>query len=85
MRTIQVWQTDGDGFLIGPTVADESPLEPGVFLIPAGAVQDEPPGACAKGKVWRWVGGVWVQVKAPKRKLGIGARIAGAVKALVHG
>lgn len=32
-----------DGYFIGPCVADESPMEPGVFLLPAGAVDVEPP------------------------------------------
>lgn len=85
MRTKQVWQTDSDGYLIGQSMADESPLEPGVYLIPAGGVEGDPPGACAKGKVWRWAGGAWVQAKAPKVKRRIAARVAGAVRALLHG
>lgn len=36
------------GVLLGEGVADESPLEPGVWLIPAYAAADEPP-ATTKG------------------------------------
>jgi hypothetical protein len=38
-----VYQTDAAGYYTGTTTADESPLEPGVWLIPAGAVTVEPP------------------------------------------
>lgn len=40
-------QLDADGYFIGGVVADESPLEPGVFLIPGGAIDIEPPEARA--------------------------------------
>jgi hypothetical protein len=38
-----VYQTDRDGWYVGTITADESPLEPGVYLIPAGAYADPPP------------------------------------------
>ncbi|WP_216639284.1 phage tail assembly chaperone [Achromobacter ruhlandii] len=38
-----VSQLDPAGYLVGPTIADESPLEPGVFLIPGGAIDRVPP------------------------------------------
>lgn len=38
-----VSQLGPDGYLVGPTIADESPLEPGVFLIPGGAIDRVPP------------------------------------------
>jgi hypothetical protein len=51
----QVLQLDSDGYFIGVTFADESPLEPGVYLIPAGCVEmDEP--AVPTGKKARWMG-----------------------------
>lgn len=36
-------QLDSEGRFVGPVIADESPLEPGVYLIPAGAVDAVPP------------------------------------------
>lgn len=54
----QVLQLDSDGYLVGLTFADESPLEPGVYLIPAGCVEmDEP--IVPTGKKARWMG-EWV-------------------------
>lgn len=38
MNTKPVCQLDHDGYFVGMTVADESPLEPGVWLMPARAV-----------------------------------------------
>ncbi|CAB3737248.1 phage tail assembly chaperone [Achromobacter xylosoxidans] len=42
-KTKIVSQLGPDGYLVGPTIADESPLEPGVFLIPGGAIDRVPP------------------------------------------
>lgn len=36
MKTVP--QLDAAGYIVGMTVADESPREPGIYLIPAGAV-----------------------------------------------
>lgn len=57
--TKTVYQVDAAGRYVGPAVADESPLEKGVFLIPAGCVENTPPDAPA-GKMARYVGGAWV-------------------------
>ena len=51
-----VSQLDADGYFVGLTIADESPLEPGVFLIPGGAVDVEPP-AIPQGHRARWSNG----------------------------
>lgn len=64
MKTKPVWQCDADGYLIGATVADESPLEPGHFLIPFGAVDVRPPHTIGSGQEWRWVNDAWKKVKA---------------------
>lgn len=50
-----VSQLDDQGLFIGPVVADSSPLEEGVFLIPGGAVDMEPPSVPA-GMRARWNG-----------------------------
>lgn len=57
-----VYQTDHDGVFRGPIEADESPLEPGVFLIPAGCVEEAPP-SIPSGSVARLVDGSW-QIEA---------------------
>ena len=59
MSVKAVYQTDQSGFFVGVVAADESPLEPGVFLIPAGCVETPPPQIPA-GMAARWVNGKWV-------------------------
>lgn len=54
-----VYQTDASGVFVGSVVADESPLEPGVWLIPAGCVEIAPP-AVAEGQIARLSGGAWI-------------------------
>ena len=56
-----VYQTDADGSYIGEAVAFESPLEPGVFHIPAGCVESEPPSAPPNNAA-RWSDGAWIVV-----------------------
>lgn len=47
-----VSQLDSEGYFIAEVLADESPLEPGVFLLPAGCADirgpELQPGECAK-------------------------------------
>lgn len=59
MTTKNVCQLDGAGYFVGLVEADESPLEPGVFLIPGGAVDVEAPEIPA-GKRAKWMGDSWV-------------------------
>lgn len=61
-----VYQLDTNGFYTGPTQAQESPLEPGVFLIPAGCVEKIPP-KCRKGLVPKFnhETGKWEKVDVP--------------------
>lgn len=59
----QVCQLDKDGYFVGVTVADESPLEQGVYLIPAGAVDAEVPNI-PDGYKALWQNG-WVYEPTP--------------------
>lgn len=58
MKTKQVVQLDPAGYFAGVTLADQSPLEPGVFLMPAGAI-DAPVPKIPEGKRAKWSDG-WV-------------------------
>lgn len=69
MATKTVYQTDVNGFYIGSTEADESPLEPGVFHIPGGCVEVEPPIVGAN-QIAKWVEDAWTIV--PDFRLTIG-------------
>ena len=58
MNTKTVYQYDLAGMYTGPTEADESPLEPGIFHIPARCVEVAPPET--NGNEWpRWNGAKW--------------------------
>lgn len=41
MNTKSVYQLDEEGYLVGQTIAFESPLEPGVFHIPRGCIDTD--------------------------------------------
>lgn len=58
-RTIPAYQHDADGFFLGMTEADESPLEPGVFLVPALCTLTPPPAELSEGLCARWSGTDW--------------------------
>ena len=58
MSTIVVYQRDGQDAYIGDTVAHESPLEPGVYHIPSGAVETAPPVYGAL-EIPVWNGLIW--------------------------
>ena len=64
MTTKQVSQLDADGYFVGVTVADESPLEPGVFLLPAGAIDAAAP-VVPEGQRAKW-DGAWVFEDIPQ-------------------
>ena len=59
-----VSQLNQVGYFIGAVAADESPLEPGVFLLPAGAIDVDPP-TIPEGKVALRQGDEWVFVNPP--------------------
>lgn len=61
MDTKVVYQTDHQGIYTGTTVADQSPLEPGVWLIPGGCVEVAPPAVPEK-KAALWNGRKWLLV-----------------------
>jgi hypothetical protein len=64
MTQKQVCQLDSESYFVGFTFADESPLEPGVYLLPAGAVDTSAP-SIPEGKKAKW-NGSWVYEEIPK-------------------
>ena len=62
---MNIYHYNSDGFLVGASEADESPLEPGVFLIPAMATETVPPNV-AEGMRVRFDGGAWVVESIPE-------------------
>lgn len=65
MNTKTVFQYDPAGLYVGQTDADESPLEPGVFLIPARCVAVAPADKWPDDKWPRWNGAKWELVARP--------------------
>lgn len=65
MSTRPCYQYNHAGLLLGDTVADESPLEPGVFLLPAGCTFTGPPANVPDGRWPRWNGSTWDLVTKP--------------------
>lgn len=63
----QVSQLNEDGYFIGITIADASPLEPDVFLIPGGAIDVDPP-VVPEGQRARW-DGEWVFENIPQPEI----------------
>ena len=61
----QVSQLDQDGYFVGITIADESPLEKGVYLIPAGAVDSDAPSIPDDRRA-KWENGQWVFEDIPQ-------------------
>lgn len=66
MSTKTAYQGDANGFYIGETLADESPLEPGVWLIPGGALEAAPPLTWPDDKWPRIKGKKWALAYLPK-------------------
>ena len=60
----QVIQLDSNGYAIGFSIADESPLEPGVYLIPKDCVDAELP-TIPEGKCVKWNGEQFVLEDIP--------------------
>jgi hypothetical protein len=60
----QVIQLDAEGYFDGFTTADESPLEPGVFLMPGGCIEAAAP-TVLEGQRAKW-NGAWVLEDIPQ-------------------
>lgn len=60
----QACQLDEDGYYVCQVAAAESPLEPGVFLVPRGAVMCDQP-ALAEGKRYKRTADVWSEEDLP--------------------
>jgi hypothetical protein len=63
----QVIQLDSDGYFIGFATADESPLEPGVLLIPSGCIEASSP-VIPEGQRAKWEG-AWLFEDIPQPEL----------------
>ena len=73
-----VYQTDQYGHYMGATQADESPLEPGVYLIPKGAVEVSPPLSWPVKHWPRWNGSTWEIIRQPT----VVERVVNSIRAL---
>lgn len=69
MATKTVYLVDTAGLLAGTVQADESPLQPGTWLLPAGAVETPPPAEFPAGRWPRWIGSGWVLATAPPSRI----------------
>lgn len=65
MTTKPVYQITRAGLYSGETLADESPLEPGVWLMPAGTIDTAPPATWADDQWPRWNGSTWELIIKP--------------------
>ena len=68
-----VHQYDDQGRYLGPTTAQPSPLEPGVFLMPVGTTETEPPTPGQKQAAF-FRGGKW-EIDVDPDKLTLGEKI----------
>lgn len=61
-----VYQHDSAGYFVSQALADESPLEPGKYLLPSNSVEDAPPANWDEGQWPRWDGAAWRIVNKPQ-------------------
>lgn len=61
-----VYQYSPAGLYQGETEADDSPLEPGVWLMPARTTPVAPPTEIPEGRWPRWNGVAWELVNKPQ-------------------
>lgn len=65
-----VYQFNHSGLYVGKTYADESPREPGVFLMPSNSTEESPPSEW-DDSVWpRFNGKTWDLIPKPKLSVG---------------
>lgn len=65
MPSKPAYQLDAAGLFVCTTEADESPLEPGVWHMPAGTVDTAPPNEWPSDQWPRWNGHAWQLVPRP--------------------
>ena len=65
MHQKTVYQIDAAGHYAGDTVADRSPRETDVWLMPAGTIATAPPESWPDGQWPRWNGTGWDLVTRP--------------------
>ncbi len=65
MSSVTAYQFDHSGFFQGVTTADESPLEPGSYLLPARCTLSPPPADVPEDRCPRWNGAAWVLANKP--------------------
>lgn len=65
-NTQPAYQFDRAGLFLFETVSHESPLEPGVFLVPAGCTLTPPPADVPAGQWPRFTGNTWQLVTRPQ-------------------
>ena len=61
-----VYQYNLSGLYVGTTIADESPLEPGIYLIPANCTETAPPDQWPDDQWPRWTGVQWELISKPQ-------------------
>jgi hypothetical protein len=59
-----IYNYDPNGYYCGQDLADESPLEPGIYLIPALATDQEPP-TVGENQLAKFVNGGWTLEDIP--------------------
>lgn len=64
---MNVYQTNDSGYFVGVTSADQDPLDPNNWLMPAGCVEIEPP-AGKEGFLLLWSGSEWSHEAIPAPK-----------------
>lgn len=65
MPSKTVYQIDRSGHYLGPTQADESPLEPGTYHLPLGTIEAVPPESWPDHQWPRWNGHAWELITRP--------------------